>query len=256
MGGAILARYLGNSGARPSGASLGTSGFQASAASVTPVLAAAVCISAPLDVEASCSWMETTVPGRFSSFVLATVTKLAVLFNRQTVASLVEYGVTLGPVLRATTLREIDEHVVCHLNGYDNADHYYKENNPRYFLKDITVPSLFLHALDDPVCPASTLPLDEIRSNPSLTLVTTNQGGHLGWTSGPFHFWHTWADLLACQFLKSQLYKPVVCVDNARCTSSIAAVQQTDSKSGKNEGRLQETLLHVSLAQPGLVSAL
>lgn len=47
---------------------------------------------------------------------------------------------------------------------------------------NIKKPTLFIQAMDDPVCGYESIPTDdEIRKNPNLALIKTAGGGHVGY---------------------------------------------------------------------------
>lgn len=83
-------------------------------------------------------------------------------------------------LLAARSVFEFDEHFVAPRNGYRDAEHYYRENHARQFLAGITVPTLLIHALDDPWIPAavySDYPWDD---NDQLFPLLPDGGGHVG----------------------------------------------------------------------------
>ncbi|MBI3545434.1 MAG: hydrolase [Gammaproteobacteria bacterium] len=79
--------------------------------------------------------------------------------------------------------RDFDEHVTARLHGFDSADHYYAVASSRQYLQGITVPTLVLHARDDPFMSEKAIPRkDEFSS--AVTLEVSAQGGHVGFVSG------------------------------------------------------------------------
>jgi uncharacterized protein len=84
---------------------------------------------------------------------------------------------------RARTIRGFDDAVTAPLHGFRDATHYYAEASSGPRLHAIRRPTLLLSAKDDPMIPASTHPRD-VASNPHLTLVVTEQGGHVGFVAG------------------------------------------------------------------------
>ncbi len=81
---------------------------------------------------------------------------------------------------RVRTFRQFDEVYTAPLAGYRDALDYYEKASALPHLKNIHVPTLLLHSLDDPVLPAEPLLGPEVRSNPSLGVVLTQRGGHVG----------------------------------------------------------------------------
>ncbi len=88
-------------------------------------------------------------------------------------------------VLRATTLREFDDHFMAPLHGFSGVEDYWKRASSRPWLQAITVPTLLLNAQDDPFIPADAhLPQQECP--PAIQLDQQKHGGHVGFVSAPF----------------------------------------------------------------------
>ena len=81
----------------------------------------------------------------------------------------------------ATNIMEIDAAATSKQFGYATVHEYYRFGSCAQDIPYIKVPSLFLSALDDPICSYETIPYFEINSNPHTVLITTTFGGHLGW---------------------------------------------------------------------------
>jgi hypothetical protein len=79
--------------------------------------------------------------------------------------------------------RDFDEHVTAPLHGFDSADHYYTVSSSRQYLGGITVPTLLLHARDDPFMTESAIPRPDELSE-SVTLELSPHGGHVGFVAG------------------------------------------------------------------------
>ena len=94
-------------------------------------------------------------------------------------------------VLAAQTIYEFDEHVVAPRNGFRDAEHYYAVNNAKQFLGDIRVPTVVVHALDDPWIPAESYTSVKWTDNPALHPRLAPGGGHVGFHgSGARLPWH------------------------------------------------------------------
>ena len=72
---------------------------------------------------------------------------------------------------------------VMALHGFAGADDYYARSSAGPLLGTIRLPTLLLHALNDPFLPAAALPRRE-QLPPSLTLELTEHGGHVGFVHG------------------------------------------------------------------------
>ncbi|HEX4984853.1 MAG TPA: hydrolase [Burkholderiales bacterium] len=88
-------------------------------------------------------------------------------------------------VRRARTLREFDDVVTAPLHGFRDADDYWTRAASKPGLGRIAVPTLIVHARNDPFLPGAWLPGGGEVSG-SVTLEYTRAGGHAGFAAGPF----------------------------------------------------------------------
>jgi predicted alpha/beta-fold hydrolase len=90
-----------------------------------------------------------------------------------------------GGVRRARTLREFDNIVTAPLHGFRDTDDYWTRASSKPDLRGIAVPTLIVHARNDPFLPGRHLPgPGEVSA--SVTLDYPQGGGHTGFASGPF----------------------------------------------------------------------
>lgn len=91
------------------------------------------------------------------------------------------------------TIREFDERYTAADGGYKNADDYYARASALPLIKDIRIPTLIVHAQDDPFIPFDSLQHPSIAANPNVVLLSPEHGGHLGFvgadTNGEDRFW-------------------------------------------------------------------
>ena len=88
-------------------------------------------------------------------------------------------------VRNARTLREFDNVVTAPLHGFRDTDDYWTRASSKPDLRHIVVPTLIVHARNDPFLPGPYLPAaGEVSS--SVTLDLPDGGGHTGFASGPF----------------------------------------------------------------------
>ena len=83
------------------------------------------------------------------------------------------------------TFRLFDHHVTARLHGFKDGDTYYAECSSRPFLKHITVPTLIVHARDDPFMTQAAIP-DASELSGSVTLELSESGGHVGFIGGDY----------------------------------------------------------------------
>ncbi len=80
----------------------------------------------------------------------------------------------------ASSILEFDERVVAPRNGFSDAAAYYAACHARQFLGAIRVPTLVVHALDDPWIPADAYRSFAWADNPDLVPLLPRGGGHVG----------------------------------------------------------------------------
>lgn len=83
-------------------------------------------------------------------------------------------------VQRARTILEFDDRFVAPRNGYRDAAQYYRDNSAQRFLAAIRVPTLVIHALDDPWIPPQSYQRQAWAENPYLRPLLAPSGGHVG----------------------------------------------------------------------------
>ncbi len=81
------------------------------------------------------------------------------------------------------TVRQFDEKVVARYGGFTGADDYYHSVASSNWAQDITVPTLILHALDDPFIRMTPETHAKLVTNPRVMLVETRHGGHCAFLS-------------------------------------------------------------------------
>ncbi len=108
-------------------------------------------------------------------------------------------------VRASTTFRAFDHSVTAHLHGFRDAGEYWRRCSSRDLVGAIDVPCLVLGAADDPIVPASVIPVDEIRRNRHLNLEITPHGGHVGWVGGSPLAPRFWAEERAISFVDDLL---------------------------------------------------
>ena len=111
---------------------------------------------------------------------------LSRVYERRFVRGLkTQYGLKAPPdsLPSIRTIREWDEHVTAPIHGFEGATDYYTRCSSGPFLALITVPTLVLHAADDPFMNESVIP-QEADLSPQVTLEISATGGHVGFVTG------------------------------------------------------------------------
>jgi predicted alpha/beta-fold hydrolase len=83
------------------------------------------------------------------------------------------------------SLREFDDRITALYSGFTSADDYYDRAAAARVLDRIAVPSLVLHALDDPFVRLSAESREKIIANRNITLIESKNGGHCAFLAQP-----------------------------------------------------------------------
>jgi predicted alpha/beta-fold hydrolase len=81
----------------------------------------------------------------------------------------------LGPI---RTIREFDDRITARYSGFTGADDYYYRAAAARVVSQIAIPTLILHALDDPFIRLTAQTRQEMMANRAVTLLETQHGGH------------------------------------------------------------------------------
>jgi predicted alpha/beta-fold hydrolase len=162
---------------------------------------AAVAMSVPFDLSAGCALLERSRMGRLYSLYFLRSLRRKVESKRARLAEVLD----MERVDAADTIREFDEQVTAPLHGFESAEAYYRSCSSAAFLEGIRVPTLLLHARDDPFLPPEAIPTDGIRDNPALTWALEPTGGHVGFVEGTPLAPRFWADEATAAFLAHAL---------------------------------------------------
>lgn len=165
LGGNALVKYLGERGAKAG-------------------LAAAVAVSVPFDLGNGADRLDRG----FSRLYQWHLLRLMKRKMRDKFAGM-PAPIALQTVARASSLRQFDEHATAPLHGFAGADDYYARCSSRNYLRGVTVPTLLLHARDDPFMTPAALPREEELS-PAVRFEISECGGHVGFVAGATP-WHT-----------------------------------------------------------------
>jgi predicted alpha/beta-fold hydrolase len=167
----------------------------------TALVDAAVVVSVPYDLAAGCALLERSLMGRaYASYFLRSL-KNKVRWKE----SKLRGALDVDAALAARTIWEFDERMTAPLHGFEGAEDYYVRSSSARFLGGVRVPTLMLHAEDDPFLPASSIPREEAAANPALQLVLHGKGGHVGFLEGTPWQPRFWADEEAARFLALHL---------------------------------------------------
>ncbi len=116
------------------------------------------------------------------------------------------------------SLRDFDERVTAFYAGFAGASDYYFRASSARVLDKIAVPTLILHALDDPFIRLTPESRAKIAGNASITLVEPQHGGHCAFLAAPRPaesddgYWaeSTVLRFLRARFVSAQAQKPAL----------------------------------------------
>ncbi len=105
---------------------------------------------------------------------------------------------SIGPV---RSIREFDDKIVARYWDFRDADDYYDRAAAARVVDRIAVPTLTLHAQDDPFIRLLPETRARLRANPHVTFIETRHGGHCAYLSrDPGNEIH-WAEATVMRFL-------------------------------------------------------
>lgn len=149
-------------------------------AGAAPLLRAVCAVSVPIDLEASCRRIAQP-DNRLYEW----------RFVRRMRRRLCATGFCRPSDFQGVrTIRDVDERITAPAFGFRDARHYYESQSCAVFLDAIRVPTLIIQSRDDTMVPFETFDHPAFRTNPSLRLLATEHGGHVGWVArGQPRFW-------------------------------------------------------------------
>lgn len=151
------------------------------------LLESAIAISVPFDLAVG---GETLNKGFARAYQRHLLDSLQPNFYKKT--RLMEMPIRIPDKSEINTIYDFDDLVTAPLHGFTGADEYYRKCSSRQFIPDIKIPTLILHAVDDPFMTPAVIPGNG-ELPPDVTLETSRHGGHVGFITGntPLrpHYW-------------------------------------------------------------------
>ena len=83
------------------------------------------------------------------------------------------------------SLREFDDKITAYYCGFTGVSDYYNRASAAHGIERIAVPTLILHAANDPFIRITAETRQKISSNPNITFVETEDGGHCAFVGSP-----------------------------------------------------------------------
>lgn len=185
LGGNVAAKYLGERGE-----------------DLPPELRAGAVISAPFDLLRSAKAIDG--PGFWNRVYRERFLRR---LRRKARLKLAQHPGWVDPAVipAATTFSAFDDRITAPVHGFANAEDYWARSSAARYLHGVRRPLLAIAAKDDPIVPGDTLPFEEARANPNVSLEVTEAGGHVAFVAG-WLFWPSfWAERRAVDFLAEGL---------------------------------------------------
>ncbi len=101
------------------------------------------------------------------------------------------------------SLRDFDDRITAPYSGFRDAQDYYTRAASANVLEHISVPTLVLHAEDDPFIRVLPETRQKLQRNPNITFVETKHGGHCAFLANPNGYDGRWAERQAVAFIQS-----------------------------------------------------
>lgn len=161
LGGNVLLKWLGQTGA-------------------DNLLSAAVAISVPFELKKSLGCIQQGFSRFYHQHLLGCLLKRMSNKFQSTPPN-----IELPEWSSLRDLYEFDDKITAPLHGFANAEEYYAKSSSRQYLPEIHVPTLIVHAKDDPFTREDIIPTREELS-PAVQLEVTEAGGHVGFVSGKY----------------------------------------------------------------------
>jgi len=163
------------------------------------IVDAAATVSAPMDLMTAGDRLGSGLSRAYGSHFLARLKK-------KSLAKLTRFpGLYDGEAVRRTrTLREFDNLVTAPLHGFRDTDDYWTRASSKPDLAHVSVPTLIVHARNDPFLPGRFLPSPRQVSS-SLHLEFPDGGGHVGFATGPFPGNLDWMPARVIGFFEEQI---------------------------------------------------
>ena len=108
----------------------------------------------------------------------------------------------LEGIERLKNFGEFDDRFTAPLNGFANAEEYWRQCSSRQFLASIRLPTLIVNARNDPFLTATCFPIAEAMASDCVYLEMPRHGGHVGF---PDRGGTYWSERQALEFARGYL---------------------------------------------------
>lgn len=165
LGGNVLLKWLGEQGER-----------------ALQRVACTAAVSVPYDLTACASRMDQGFMREVYTRFLLRSLKRKIRQKKALFPQAVDYR----RIARANTFAVFDREATAKLNGFQDEKDYWRRSSCLPYLKSVRVPTLLIHAEDDPFFPGRLIPRKEIDKIPCFHRIFPSSGGHVGFVAGPW----------------------------------------------------------------------
>jgi predicted alpha/beta-fold hydrolase len=110
----------------------------------------------------------------------------------------------LGHLRRFASIREFDHEITARYEGFAGADDYYHRASSARVVDRIRVPTLIIHAKDDPFIRVLPETAAKLAANPAVRYVETERGGHCAFLAPPNGYDGRWAEKMIVDFVRER----------------------------------------------------
>lgn len=163
----------------------------------------AVSVSAPLRLEKTADHINSGASRFYQKILMDSLKKrLLEKFEQHDYKKII--GLNREDIPALKSFWEYDDLFTGPIHGFKDAKDYYARSSAQQYLKDITKPTLIIHAKDDPFMPLSVLP-DEKTLPENISLEVSDHGGHVGFVGGTLFRPHFWLQERIVNFFEANL---------------------------------------------------
>ena len=166
------------------------------------LLDAAVAISAPMQLDMCASFIDQGFAKFYQKNLVKELNKsLDKKYDKHPMQEII--SLQREKIKNIHSFWDFDAIYTAPVHGFNSAQDYYTKSSAKQFLKHIQVPTLIIHAKDDPFMPVDILPnKDELPS--CIKLEVSEHGGHVGFIGGTFLNPTYWTEKRITEFFDSQ----------------------------------------------------
>jgi len=167
-------------------------------------LGSAISISAPLQLDITAKAINKGFSKVYQRHLL---TQLKVIVKEKFKKHPLEktIGLSQEKLNAIQTIREFDEEYTAKIHHFSSASNYYEESSAKQYLHKIIIPTLIIHALDDPFMTEEILPKKEDLPQ-NISLEVFPHGGHVGFIHGSIFKPKYWLEERILAYYKTLLF--------------------------------------------------